>query len=125
MYFFKHKGKELCIDTTFSTRGGLSMMVQYRKRNSEGKIVEIINRPFLTVFATRNIQEGDEIRYDYRVLDLPLRELKKLKEKTSTTVTATDIQKTKTCDFKNKLELEENTSAEILDGNFKVLLPMI
>lgn len=37
------------------------------------KMIELNNRPYLAVFATRKIMKGEEIRYDYGVANLPWR----------------------------------------------------
>lgn len=39
------------------------------------KIVEVDKSPHLCIFASRNIQQGEELRYDYGVATLPWRKV--------------------------------------------------
>lgn len=49
--------------------------LQDNKCNSEMRIVGIDGQPFLCIFAKRNIDTGEEIRYDYGVDSLPWRKV--------------------------------------------------
>ena len=44
-------------------------------QNCVMKIVEVCDKPHLCAFATRNIAEGEELRYDYGVPNLPWRKV--------------------------------------------------
>lgn len=66
MYFFEHKSKRFCIDATEETdRLGRLINHSKSKPNCSTKIVEIQHRPHLVLIASRDIQIGEEITYDY------------------------------------------------------------
>lgn len=66
MYFFEHKSKRFCIDATEETdRLGRLINHSKSKPNCLTKIVEIQHRPHLVLIASRDIQIGDEVTYDY------------------------------------------------------------
>ena len=45
------------------------------KQNCVMKIVEVDNNPHLCIFATKDIEAGEELRYDYGVPNLPWRKV--------------------------------------------------
>lgn len=62
------------MDGTFSKRKGRYINDGIgSEQNSTMKMVQLHNRPYLAVFASRKILKGEEIRYDYGVPDLPWR----------------------------------------------------
>ena len=45
------------------------------KQNCEMSVVLVSRRPHLCLFATRDILQGEELRYDYNVPNLPWRKV--------------------------------------------------
>jgi histone-lysine N-methyltransferase SETD8 len=66
MYFFEFKSKKYCIDAT-SESGRLGRLLNHSKINSNchTKLVDIDSKPVLTILASRDIKQGEELTYDY------------------------------------------------------------
>ena len=67
----------LSLDATFSD--GLGRLVNddpLSKANCVMKKIKGGNKVYLVLCARRNIEKGEELRYDYGVKDLPWRQLK-------------------------------------------------
>ena len=67
----------LSLDATFSD--GLGRLVNddpLYKANCAMKKIKGGNKVYLVLCALRNIEKGEELRYDYGVKDLPWRQLK-------------------------------------------------
>ncbi|XP_049451188.1 uncharacterized protein LOC125900330 [Epinephelus fuscoguttatus] len=72
-YIFKHKGTEYCIDAS-SEDGTLGRLVNdAEKPNAKIKKIEVDGVPSLCLFAIVDIEEGQEITYDYGGENLPWR----------------------------------------------------
>ncbi|XP_034740141.1 uncharacterized protein LOC117952129 isoform X4 [Etheostoma cragini] len=72
-YVFKHKGTEHCIDAS-SEDGTLGRLVNdAEKPNAKMKKIEVDGVPSLCLFAIVDIEEGQEITYDYGGENLPWR----------------------------------------------------
>ncbi|KAK3085105.1 hypothetical protein FSP39_024330, partial [Pinctada imbricata] len=83
LFFFTCRKKKLCIDATFTKglcRFGNDAGPGDRMENSEMRMVysEKLKRPFLALFAKRQILKGEEIRYDYNDINLPWRKQTKV-----------------------------------------------
>ena len=66
MYFFRFKETSFCIDATHeSGRMGRLINHSIENKNVAGRIMEYHRSPRLVFFATRRIEEGEEILYDY------------------------------------------------------------
>ncbi|KAH3736572.1 N-lysine methyltransferase KMT5A-like isoform X3 [Dreissena polymorpha] len=75
-FFFSFKGKQWCIDSTLEVKSGqfLGRLVNHGKgkeQNCKMKCIEVNKKPYLCLFAQRDIQTGEELLYDYGVSDLP------------------------------------------------------
>lgn len=66
MYYFKHKGKNYCIDGT-SESGRLGRLVNHscKQPNMVTKVVELGQDPRLILIAKQDISAGIELLYDY------------------------------------------------------------
>jgi len=66
MYYFKHKGKNYCIDGTSET-GRLGRLVNHscKQPNMVTKVVELGQDPRLILIAKQDIGAGVELLYDY------------------------------------------------------------
>ncbi|ALC46589.1 pr-set7 [Drosophila busckii] len=65
MYYFKHKNQQYCIDATIDT-GKLGRLINHsRNGNLMTKVVTIKQRPHLVLLAKDDIEEGEELTYDY------------------------------------------------------------
>jgi histone-lysine N-methyltransferase SETD8 len=66
MYFFEYKSKQYCVDATAET-DRLGRLFNHSKLggNCHTKIFEINSRPHLIIVASRNIEVGEELMYDY------------------------------------------------------------
>jgi len=66
MYYFKHKGKQYCIDaTTESGRYGRLVNHSRVSPNCVTKVVMLGDTPRLILVARQDIQPGTELLYDY------------------------------------------------------------
>lgn len=66
MYFFEHKSKQYCIDATAETdRLGRLFNHSKLEGNCHTKLFEMNSRPYLILVASRNIECGEELMYDY------------------------------------------------------------
>ncbi|XP_071814729.1 N-lysine methyltransferase KMT5A-A-like isoform X2 [Apostichopus japonicus] len=75
-FFFKSKGQEFCIDASEEpsigpTFGRLVNHGQKDELNVKLTVVDIEGTPALCLFALRDIQEGEELLYNYGVKQLP------------------------------------------------------
>eukprot|EP00794_Sanderia_malayensis_P021065 gene21065-23119_t len=68
LYFFSSKGKEPCIDATLPTPFLGRLVNDSNKPNCVMKLVANDNVPHLCLFAIRDIQAGEELRYDYDIV---------------------------------------------------------
>ncbi|XP_037944735.1 histone-lysine N-methyltransferase PR-Set7 isoform X2 [Teleopsis dalmanni] len=65
MYYFKHKNQQYCIDATADS-GKLGRLVNHsRNGNLSTKVVVVKQRPHLILLAKDDIEEGEELTYDY------------------------------------------------------------
>ncbi|XP_046353691.2 N-lysine methyltransferase KMT5A-like [Haliotis rufescens] len=65
MYYFIHKNKHFCVDATAES-GKLGRLINHsRNGNCQPKVIEIKKLPYLTLVASREISEGEELLYDY------------------------------------------------------------
>ncbi|XP_052217394.1 uncharacterized protein LOC127835130 [Dreissena polymorpha] len=75
--FFKYNSKSLCIDATqdifFAGRMVNDVIKGDIRNNAEMKIVLVHGKPHLCLFATKDISVNEELRFDYRVPNLPWR----------------------------------------------------
>ncbi|XP_033730108.1 uncharacterized protein LOC117319405, partial [Pecten maximus] len=77
-FYFKHNGKNYCVDAT--TSSGLGCMVNDAVASKANcRMVKILEdgEPKLCLIAKKQIEKDEELRYDYGVSDLPWRKLKK------------------------------------------------
>ncbi|KAL5021120.1 hypothetical protein ScPMuIL_000275 [Solemya velum] len=74
-YFFHHKREGWCMDATSEADVGprLGRLVNHGRKdgNCVMKILEFNRRPYLCLFAARDISESEELLYDYGINDLP------------------------------------------------------
>lgn len=66
MYFFEHKSKQYCIDATAET-DRLGRLFNHSKLggNCHTKLFEMNQKPYLILVASRDIEIGEELTYDY------------------------------------------------------------
>ncbi|KAL4223536.1 histone H4-K20 monomethylation [Mactra antiquata] len=66
MYYFQFKNKKYCIDAT-SESGKLGRLLNHSKThgNCHTKLVNFGDRPYLILVASRDINIGEELLYDY------------------------------------------------------------
>ena len=66
MLFFKHDSKRLCVDAT-EDDGSYGRLINHSKteRNVKMRVVIEDNNPKVVFFAERDIEEGEELSYDY------------------------------------------------------------
>ncbi|XP_045190839.2 uncharacterized protein LOC123547644 [Mercenaria mercenaria] len=66
MYFFEFENKKYCIDATAES-GKLGRLLNHSKtnRNCHPKLVNDKGKPYLIIVASRDINEGEELLYDY------------------------------------------------------------
>ena len=66
MFFFKHKANKYCIDATKET-GYYGRLVNHSRvhANCVAKVVELSDQPHLVLIASRDINKGEELLYDY------------------------------------------------------------
>ncbi|XP_060064578.1 N-lysine methyltransferase KMT5A-like [Ylistrum balloti] len=66
MYYFHHKNNSYCIDATAES-GRLGRLINHSRTaaNCRTKLVEVNNKPYLTLVAARDIHLGEELLYDY------------------------------------------------------------
>ncbi|XP_064644632.1 uncharacterized protein LOC135498309 [Lineus longissimus] len=75
MYFFKFGSETMCVDATRDD-GSLGRLVNDGVNGSDNCSMRMVakeGKPYLALFASRNIGIGEELRYDYGVTDLPWR----------------------------------------------------
>uniref|UniRef100_U5EU97 [histone H4]-lysine(20) N-methyltransferase n=1 Tax=Corethrella appendiculata TaxID=1370023 RepID=U5EU97_9DIPT len=65
MYYFKHKNIQHCIDATAESDKFGRLVNHSRNGNLTTKTVSVNNRPHLVLLAGKDIEEGEEITYDY------------------------------------------------------------
>lgn len=66
MYFFKHKGRNWCVDATEeSPYKGRLVNHSLLKPNLKTKVVEFGSKHYLVLIALRDIEVGEELLYDY------------------------------------------------------------
>ncbi|KAH3807282.1 hypothetical protein DPMN_135617 [Dreissena polymorpha] len=74
-YFFQYKRKGWCMDATSELDVGprLGRLVNHggKGRNCVMKTLEFNKRPYLCLFAAKDIPQGEELLYDYGIKDLP------------------------------------------------------
>ncbi|XP_064653238.1 uncharacterized protein LOC135503564 [Lineus longissimus] len=79
MFYFKHNTSTLCVDAT-KDDGTLGRLVNDAWRGAANcsmkKVSTEKGSPALCLFANRDIEIGEELRYDYGVDDLPWRQQK-------------------------------------------------
>ncbi|KAJ8017380.1 Histone-lysine N-methyltransferase set-1 [Holothuria leucospilota] len=73
LFFFLHNGKEKCIDATKERNRAGRMVNDSNRPNAKMRVVEVSGTPHLCLFAVQDIANGEELRYDYGVKDLPWR----------------------------------------------------
>eukprot|EP00105_Crassostrea_gigas_P041288 XP_019925436.1 PREDICTED: mitotic apparatus protein p62-like [Crassostrea gigas] len=76
IFFFVWNSKKYCLDATESSRKGRfanDAAPGDVHRNASVKCLSSEGKPYLALFADREIEIGEEIRYDYGVPDLPWR----------------------------------------------------
>uniref|UniRef100_A0A9J7XHV3 SET domain-containing protein n=1 Tax=Cyprinus carpio carpio TaxID=630221 RepID=A0A9J7XHV3_CYPCA len=72
-YFFKHGGRDCCIDASLDD-GSLGRLVNdSQKPNGKIKKIELGGKPHLCLFAIKDINKDDQITYNYGGQDLPWR----------------------------------------------------
>ncbi|XP_072163742.1 uncharacterized protein [Diadema setosum] len=65
MYYFEHKNRSYCVDATIES-GRLGRLLNHsRHGNCCTKLVDIKERPHLILVAKQDIDEGEELLYDY------------------------------------------------------------
>ncbi|KAK3084892.1 hypothetical protein FSP39_020927 [Pinctada imbricata] len=66
MYYFVHKNKSYCVDATAES-GRLGRLINHSKvaGNCHTKLIDINQRPYLILVASRDISAGEELLYDY------------------------------------------------------------
>ncbi|XP_064613076.1 N-lysine methyltransferase KMT5A-like [Liolophura sinensis] len=65
MYYFTHKNKNYCVDATLES-GRLGRLLNHSKKgNCHTKLTEVKGTPRLILVASRDIQSGEELLYDY------------------------------------------------------------
>ncbi len=66
MYFFSHKTKIYCVDATSETKR-LGRLINHSRllSNCITKVLEINKIPHLFAVASRKIQSGEELLFDY------------------------------------------------------------
>uniref|UniRef100_A0A9J7XV86 SET domain-containing protein n=1 Tax=Cyprinus carpio carpio TaxID=630221 RepID=A0A9J7XV86_CYPCA len=70
-YFFKHGGRDCCIDASLDD-GSLGRLVNdSQKPNGKIKKIDLGGKPHLCLFAIKDINKDDEITYNYGGQDLP------------------------------------------------------
>ena len=64
--FFEHKSKQYCIDATAET-SRLGRLFNHSKTggNCHTKLFEMNSKPYLILVASRDIDHGEELTYDY------------------------------------------------------------
>ncbi|KAI5086925.1 SET domain-containing protein 5-like, partial [Silurus meridionalis] len=73
MFEFRFNGRLLCVDATIDD-GSLGRLVNDDiNPNSKMKTISVEGKPHLCLFATRNINPGEEITYNYGDSDWPWR----------------------------------------------------
>ncbi len=65
MYYFESRGKLLCMDATAESKHLGRLVNHSRKPNLITKVIEINNIPHLVLLASKDIECGEEILYDY------------------------------------------------------------
>ncbi|KAJ8043799.1 N-lysine methyltransferase KMT5A-A [Holothuria leucospilota] len=75
LYFFQHEGNSKCIDGTASDGRGRMVNDSHKNANCKMKVILVEDVPKLCLFAIKDLNEGDELRCDYGVKDLPWRKL--------------------------------------------------
>lgn len=66
MYYFNFKNKNYCIDATEES-GKLGRLLNHSKTigNCHTKIIDVKDHPYLILLASRDINKGEELMYDY------------------------------------------------------------
>ncbi|XP_029642245.1 N-lysine methyltransferase KMT5A-A-like [Octopus sinensis] len=65
MYYFVYNSKNYCVDATDES-GRLGRLINHsRSGNCRTKLIGIKGRPYLILVASRNINNGEELLYDY------------------------------------------------------------
>ncbi|CAJ0941525.1 unnamed protein product, partial [Mesorhabditis belari] len=66
MYFFEYKNKKWCVDATVETKyKGRLINHSALRPNLKTKVVEVDSSHHLILIAKRDIEEGEELLYDY------------------------------------------------------------
>ncbi|XP_064601264.1 N-lysine methyltransferase KMT5A-A-like [Liolophura sinensis] len=76
LMFFSYDGKRLCMDGTedpFDTNMARMINDEGENPNCVMRAISFLGRPRLCLFALKDINIGEELRYDYGVEDLPWR----------------------------------------------------
>ena len=73
MYFFKYKEKRYCIDATRKTPY-MGRLINHSRLNNNlyTKVIPINDTPRLIFFASKDIEPGSELLYDYSQLPVEL-----------------------------------------------------
>ncbi|XP_065096733.1 uncharacterized protein [Paramisgurnus dabryanus] len=79
-YIFKHNGNEYCIDASAEDGSHGRLLNDDTKPNSKMKKIVLDGVPHLCLFAITDINEGQEITYDYGGDDLPWRSKRSIKK---------------------------------------------
>lgn len=65
MYYFMYNSKNYCVDATDES-GRLGRLINHsRNGNCHTKLIGIKGRPYLILVASRDIEDGEELLYDY------------------------------------------------------------
>ncbi|XP_060598400.1 uncharacterized protein LOC132752133 isoform X2 [Ruditapes philippinarum] len=74
-YFFNYRSRGWCVDATSELDVGprLGRLVNHgrKDRNCVMKTLEFNKRPYLCLFAVKDIPQGEELLYDYGIKDIP------------------------------------------------------
>ncbi|KAL3889220.1 hypothetical protein ACJMK2_001567, partial [Sinanodonta woodiana] len=69
LYIFKHDGKEMCTDATRNLNRICRLVNDAPEKDANAKmrkfVIKTSSLPYLALFATRDIQIGEQILYDY------------------------------------------------------------
>ena len=65
MYFFECKAKKYCVDATAETNRLGRLFNHSSKFNCRTKVFVVDSKPHLILMASRDIQKGEEMTFDY------------------------------------------------------------
>ncbi|PIK51101.1 hypothetical protein BSL78_12013 [Apostichopus japonicus] len=73
----KVDGTVKCVDATNDAKTRVGRMINDSESNANAKmmVVQVERKPHLCLFAQKDIEENEEIRFDYGVADLPWRQM--------------------------------------------------